>query len=720
MTERSESIPTSESEAALRASMMLAVAATGLGMFDWDLRNDQVSVNARFREMLGLPPGDVIGAAMLGGVVHPDDRELVRATIAGAMTPGSSGAYRFEHRALTPHGERWLLTLGQVQFEGEGEARRAVRIIGNDLDITEQKRSERELQESDERKGFLLALSDQLRGLTDAEAIAGATAEALGKYLRVARCWYGVSDSAGEWFYVARDWTDGTLDSLQGRLRLQDFRGLIETFNLGRTVVVEDSRTDARTLDSQNAFDGMGLIRALIAVPLLKLGKRPAGFGVHDTRPRTWSQHEIALINEVAERTWEAIERAHAEAELREVLATANEARALAESANRAKDEFLATLSHELRTPLAAILLWAGALRSGAMPPSELGGALDAILESAKSQSRLIEDLLDLTRLISGKFVLTATSTDVAEVVAAAIETVKPIAHAKRITLRQELEANLGRVLLDSARLKQVLLNLLSNAIKFTPKGGAVEVRVRKHNDTLELAVTDNGEGITPELMPQLFERFRQGDMGQTRQHMGLGIGLALSRQLVELQDGTISAHSDGRGRGATFRVRLPWRPLTLSDALDALRTPAALPLPLRAIRVLLIEDDAHSQEAMRRILAHAGAEVLVAASGTEALTLLDGQSEPDVILSDLGLPLLSGFELITRVASRYGAKGRPPPPSCAVSAYARDSDRKRAIDAGFDLHVTKPITPEQLVELVLDLRDIGRSVVERNLDHAT
>jgi PAS domain S-box-containing protein len=424
---------------------------------------------------------------------------------------------------------------------------------------------------------------------------------------------------------------------------------------------------------------------------------------------------------------WDITERKRSEAALREsealarlLLAEAREAGRAAEAANQAKDEFLATLSHELRTPVAAILLWAGVVRAGAVAPGELGRALDAIVQSAESQSRLIEDLLDLSRLRSGKLSLAPAPIDVASVIDGAIEVVRPTAAAKGIELAIEVPRDLGGAQFDPARLKQVLWNLLSNAVKFTHARGHVSVRARRADDWLELEVEDDGEGIAAEFMPHVFERFRQADMGETRAHGGLGIGLALSRQLIELQGGRIEAYSQGTGRGACFRVRLPW----VECAPESARAPASPALassgePLAGVGVLLVEDDAHTREAMALTLERAGAAVVRVASGEEALAELAERAarkqptaarEADVIVCDLGLPGMSGYELIGRVVNVCREHGESVPPACAVSAYARDLDRARAIETGFDLYVTKPISPERLIEVVEDLRDIARA----------
>jgi PAS domain S-box-containing protein len=418
----------------------------------------------------------------------------------------------------------------------------------------------------------------------------------------------------------------------------------------------------------------------------------------------------IAVTQDISVRKLADTLLRESELRVRALLSEETKARAASEAANRAKDEFLATLSHELRTPLAAILLWASALRSEAMPAKQLSRAIDAIVQSAKSQSQLIEDLLDLSRLTSGKFVLVRSPVDLAAVTHAAIEIVRPSAESKKIALTAHIEAGLDEVVLDGARTKQILWNLLANAVKFTPEGGHVNLTLRLVAEQLQFEVIDTGAGIAPDFMPRLFEKFSQADMAETRQYMGLGIGLALTKQLVELHGGTIEAESEGHQCGALFRVRLPFVRSEPSSESAAARTVTAVSSnsPLADLNVLVVEDDVNTRDALQWMLSRAGADVVAVPTAPEALAALSGEHEPDVIVSDLGLPGMSGYELIERIGLEYERRGKRRPPSCAVSAHARDVDRERAIDAGFDIYVAKPVTAARLIEAVADLRDIA------------
>ena len=397
---------------------------------------------------------------------------------------------------------------------------------------------------------------------------------------------------------------------------------------------------------------------------------------------------------------------------LQEAAIQARAAQAAAERANRAKDEFLATLSHELRTPLAAILLWASALKSGAVPPEDASIAIDAIVNSAKGQSRLIEDLLDLSRLSSGHFQLTLDIVSIGDVIRAAVDVVRAAADVKAIHLEIDVPPDLGLADVDAIRIQQVVWNLLTNAIKFTDRGGHVKLVASGTDTSIQLTLTDNGDGISAEFLPQMFERFRQADMEDTRQYGGLGIGLALCRSIVGLHQGTVEASSDGLGRGARFVVTLP-----RGDVTGVAPAAEAEPVDLRLdnVRVVLVENDDSTREAMQRNLEQLGAEVVPMRSGPEALKLFASGAAPpgartSVLLCEISLPGMSGYELIQELAAQSEAKGTTLVPACAVSGHAREVDRHRAIAAGFDFHLAKPITRERLLAAVDDLRAIALS----------
>jgi PAS domain S-box-containing protein len=391
-------------------------------------------------------------------------------------------------------------------------------------------------------------------------------------------------------------------------------------------------------------------------------------------------------------------------------------ARLAAERASQLKDEFLATLSHELRTPLNAILGYAQLLRSGAMEEGEIDEAMEVIERNARAQTQIIEDLLDLSRIINGKIRLDVQQVDLAEVVRTAVETLKPAAEMKGVKLASVLDPLVGPVRGDPARLQQVVWNLLSNAIKFTPRAGKVQVALERVNSHVEIVVSDSGLGIEPEFLPHVFERFRQADASSTRRHGGLGIGLSIVRQLVELHGGNVRAKSPGPGQGSTFIVTLPLSISTHEEPPSARIHPKAASgstspchdIDLHGVRVLIVDDEPDARRLITRILRTCGAEVFAAASMAEALELL-GERTPHVLVSDLGMPEHDGFELIQAVRARPAHAGGATP-AAALSAFARSEDRRRAMMAGFQTHVAKPVEPAELLAVIANLAGrVGR-----------
>jgi signal transduction histidine kinase len=373
-----------------------------------------------------------------------------------------------------------------------------------------------------------------------------------------------------------------------------------------------------------------------------------------------------------------------------------------AEAASRLKDEFLMTLSHELRTPLTAIYGWVRMLATDVVPPGERGRALATVERNALAQARLIDDLLDVSRAISGKLRLETRPVDVAEVVRAAIDTVTPAIDAKAIRLRASIDDAAGVILADPDRLQQIVWNLLSNAIKFTAQDGVIDLTVTRAGNAVEIVVSDTGIGIHSEFVPYVFERFRQADVGSRRRYGGLGLGLAIVRHLVELHGGSVRAESAGEGQGATFRIVLPARPVRRE--LPLARPEAATPLAPRAAtrldgtEVLVVDDEADARELFASILRAAGASVAVAGSAAEAIQQMAARP-PRVLVSDLEMPERDGYELLRAARAQAGA--RHPFAAVAVTAYARDADRRRALEAGFDAHLPKPVEPDQLVATV-------------------
>jgi len=382
------------------------------------------------------------------------------------------------------------------------------------------------------------------------------------------------------------------------------------------------------------------------------------------------------------------------------------EALAQAEEANRLKDEFLAVLSHELRTPLNAILGWARMLRSGSMRSEDVPRAIETIERNAQAQAQLIEDLLDVSRIVSGKLRLEMRPVHIGDVIAEAMDTVRPTADARGVTLTSAV-APVGPVSGDAQRLRQVIWNLLSNSIKFTSHGGNVHARVEQNGATVCIRVTDTGQGIDPAFLPHVFDRFRQGGgsgAGVARR-TGLGLGLAIVRHLVEAHGGAVSASSEGVGKGATFTVELPLmigRSGRTPTDTDAYTQSLETSLSLKGLRVLVVDDDADARELLQVSLRQYGAEVEAAVSVEDALARL-ARETPDVLVSDIEMPDATGYELIRQLRHSDRPELRRLP-AVALTAYARTEDRVKALIAGFQTHVPKPVEPAELVTVIASL----------------
>jgi PAS domain S-box-containing protein len=391
-----------------------------------------------------------------------------------------------------------------------------------------------------------------------------------------------------------------------------------------------------------------------------------------------------------------------------ELFAREQKARQEAEAASQAKDEFLAVVSHELRTPLNTLRLWAGVLRNGPRDAQTIARAVDTIDRNAILQARLIEDLLDASRIVSGRFRLAIERVDLAGIIEPAIEAVRAAARNKAIGLTAALDPAAGPVLGDSTRLQQVVWNLLSNAVRFTPAGGRVTVGLKRLGPEAELTVTDTGRGMAPGLLPRVFDRFRQGESGTMRSHGGLGLGLSIARQIVELHGGTIRADSPGEGRGATFTVCLPLA------AVHAVRPGPAAPrarpngpdraptLRLENVDVLVVDDDEETREVLKVVLGFEGARVTTAPSVADAVAAIE-RRWPDVLVSDIGMPGEDGYDLIRRVRRLEVVRGRHLP-AIALTAYTGAEDRRRTLHAGYDTHVAKPVEASAFAPLIASL----------------
>ena len=583
----------------------------------------------------------------------------------------------------------------------ERRARRATEWLAAESarQLDREMREQKELLETLNRAGRLLSaelnLDKLAQGVTDAAAeLSGAQFGAF---------FYNVDDERGE---------RHTLYAVSGvpREAFSHFPMPLNTELFGPTfrgeaaVRIDDVRTDARYGHDSAHYEmltGHLPVTSYLAVPVMsRAGDVLGGLFFGHESAGMFREREERLVVGLAAQAAVAMDNARLYRQ--------------AQEANRMKDEFLATLSHELRTPMNAIMGWAQLLREGKLDAATTARAVQTIDRNARVQTQLISDILDVSRIVSGKLRLDVRPVELVRAVEAALDTIRPAAEARDIDVQTALDAGAGLVSGDADRLQQVVWNLLSNAIKFTPSGGRVHVRLVRIEPHVQLTVQDSGIGIDRDFLPHVFERFRQGDSSSTRPHGGLGLGLALVRDLVELHGGTVQASSAGRDQGATFTVKLPVigavRPPApeLPPAAPESATMAALAGSLRGVNVLLVDDEADARDLFKAVLEGSGARVTAVGSGAEAYSSFT-TSPPDVVVSDIEMPEENGYDLIRRLRGLPEERGGRIP-AAALTAYARAEDRIRALRAGFQHHVTKPVQPAELVAVVASL--VRRSVI--------
>jgi PAS domain S-box-containing protein len=593
-------------------------------------------------------------------------------------------------------------------------------------DITERKRAEEELREQAEvietvnRVGQTLAAELDLHKLV--QAVTDAATEITGAHF--GSFFYNVLDEHGASYMLYT--LSGVPAAAFAHFPMPRATDLFGPTFLGEgTILISDVKTDPRYGKNSPYYgmpEGHLPVTSYLAVPVIsRTGEVYGGlfFGHPDRGVFTGraarvveglaAQAAVAMDNA---RLYEAAQRARAEAEQ-----AAGEKERLyieARESSRLKDEFLATISHELRTPLTAILGWAHMLRTGQITDGDASKAFETIERNARAQAQLIDDLLDVSRIITGKLRLDVRPVDPNYFIEAAVEALKPAADAKGVRVQKIMDTGVVSVSGDPVRLQQVVWNLLSNAIKFTPRGGRVQVRLERVNSHLEIAVSDSGSGIEPGFLPYVFDRFRQADQRTTRQHGGLGLGLAIVRHLVELHGGTVRAESPGEGQGSTFTVLLPIAPVYPRGAVYERVHPAArdtlpaydCPERLDGLKVLVVDDEADARELLRVGIGRCGAEVRVASSAQEALEAIENE-KPDLLISDIGMPGQDGYDLIMRVRGLPAESGGRIP-AIALTAYARTEDRLQALRAGYQMHVPKPVEMAELIAVATSLVQRG------------
>ncbi|WP_404785925.1 ATP-binding protein [Altericista sp. CCNU0014] len=643
-------------EEALRLNqdrLAFVLRTTGIGLWLNSLPLGALNWDERTKELFFIAPETEPTIDLFWSRIHPDDRESTRLAMEGALRDCT--LYEIDHRVVNPDtGEvRWIRSAGKAIYAPDGTP---VSFDGINYDISDRKRDEADLKQSNAR--FHMAM----------RAVEGIVFEWNLQTQQIYRS-EGLFDLIG----VRAEDALPTQEWWGERVHPDDLREI-------------ELRFSSIVADRIDRYQYEYRVR------------HAAGHWV-DVWERGYLQYgtQGELVGVVGFTT-DISARVRLEREREQILQQEQAAREAAENANRIKDEFLAVLSHELRTPLNPILGWAKLLQSGKLNAAKAAEAIITIERNAKLQSELIEDLLDISRILRGKLSLTVVPVNLAATIAAAIETVSLAANAKSIEVIADLNPEVGRVSGDATRLQQVVWNLLSNAVKFTPPGGQVAVRLARVENQALISVSDTGKGIHPDFMPHVFDHFRQEDGATTRKFGGLGLGLAIARQIVELHGGTVCAESQGEGLGSTFSVRLPLMPLEPTSNVDC--SSPAPSLDLSGVRILIIDDEIDSREFVAFVLEQAGARVTTAATAAEGLATLV-RTTPDVLLSDIGMPDMDGYALVRQVRALPPEEGGKVL-AIALTAYAGDFNRQQALEAGFQQHLSKPIEPDELVRAIV------------------
>ena len=583
-------------------------------------------------------------------------------------------------------------------------------------DITQQRRSEEALREESRTLELLNKAGTTLASKLDLQALLQAVTDAATELsgARFGAFFYNTTDVNGDAFMLST-LSGAPRDAFErfGQPRATPLFG--PTFRGEGPIRCDDVLKDPR-YGEMPPHGGMPVghlpVRSYLAVPVIsRTGEVIGGLFFGHPEVGVFTERAERLVVGIAAHAAVAVDNARLYEARKELLESERSARSEAERASAMKDDFLATVSHELRTPLNAILGWVRILRSRPAAASELEHALEVMERNASIQIQLIEDLLDMSRITSGKMRLDVQPLNPVAFIEAAIQTVTPAAEAKGIRLRTVLDPTAGPITGDPNRLQQVVWNLLSNAIKFTGRNGRVEIVLRRVGSHIEIIVADTGVGIKPESLSLIFDRFQQGDSSRTRAVGGLGLGLSIVKHLVEQHGGSVSVASPGEGEGATFTIRLPLTVIHPGGGGPRVReNPAAVTdyrfSDLSGVKVLVVDDQADARDLIRRVLTECGADVATATSVDETLAAIE-ERRPDVLVSDIGMPEVDGYELLRRVRALGHARGGGLP-AIALTAFSRSDDRTRALRAGFLVHVSKPVEPSELVATVASV--VGRT----------
>lgn len=640
----------------LQEELEIALDASELGTFHCDMPLGDLNWNQRCKAHFFLPPDAKIDIDLFYSRIHPDDRERTRQAVTACINDDQ--VFDIEYRVVSPEGDlRWIRATGRAYYNMSNEP---VCFDGTTTDITARKQSEFAARETQER---LHALANSIPQLA----------------------WIAKSDGQAVWYN--QRWYEYT----------------------GKTLA------EMPTLDAQSVHDPLELSR--VRQTLLQafqsgqpwedtfpLRRYDGQFRWHLSRAMPFYDRSHDEVLWFGTNTDITEERQRGE-ERQRLLDSERAARQEAERVSRMKDEFLATLSHELRTPLNVIFGWTQLLKMGRPDPATLGEGMNVIDRNVRLQTKLIEDLLDVSRIISGKIRLEAQLVDLGEIVQATVDSLRPVAESKGIQLTAAVDLAADQVNGDPGRLQQVFWNLINNAIKFTPNDGTIQVVAERAGEWSQVRVIDSGDGISPDFLPHLFERFSQADGSTTRRHGGLGLGLSIVKHLIELQGGSVHAASDGQGQGSTFTIRLPvssgdvdGTALPVSDGQTLNPDLECQPMKLPGVKVLLIDDEPDARELMWRFLTASEVETQLAESAEAAQQVLMA-FKPDVIVSDIGMPGQDGYDFI-RTVRKHGIRT----PAVALTAFARPEDHIRSIQAGFQTHLPKPVEPAELIAVIAGL----------------